>query len=250
MFEWNPDKIRFLEEASVYRPFNRVLAEHAASVFSASDHILDAGCGIGFLSIELAGICRQVTAADRSEEALDVLRRKKTQRDIQNIRILNTDVFTLSEDEQFDGAVFCFFGTVPEILSMIRNHVRRYTVLFKKNWTRHRFSASRAPMERFSFSEACRELEMAGVPYWSETFGLEMGQPFHTLEDARKFFAVHDRDGTGKDISDQDLTDRLISTGEEIYPYYLSSQESVGMIVLETGRIPETITPFQKEETK
>ena len=68
MFEWTPEKIRFLQEASDYTPFNRTLAERAMTVFDSSDHVLDAGCGIGYLSLELSRFCSRVTAADRSGE--------------------------------------------------------------------------------------------------------------------------------------------------------------------------------------
>ena len=239
MFRWTPEKIRFLRDASEYTPFNRVLAHHCLQAFGRPGHVLDAGCGIGCLSLELAPYCEHVTALDTSGEALDVLREKMRDTGTGNIRILQADVFRLPETEQFDSAVFCFFGTVPEILPVLRKHVRRTAVLIKKNWTRHRFSASHAPMQRFSYPESCRDLEEAGIPFRTEEFRLETGQPFRSLSDARAFFTAHGRDGEPIGLTDRELEDRLLRTGNERFPYFLSAVEPVGIIVLDTGSVPD-----------
>ena len=239
MFQWTPEKIRFLRDASEYTPFNRVLAQHALKAFSGPGHVLDAGCGIGCLSLELAPFCERVTALDTSGEALDVLRERVRNTGTGNIRILQADVFRLPETEQFDCAVFCFFGTVPEILPVLKKHVRSTAVLIKKNWARHRFSASRAPMQRFSYRESCRDLEEAGIPFRTEEFRLETGQPFRSLSDARVFFAVHGRDGENTCLTDRELESRLVRTGKEPFPFVLSAVEPVGIIVLDAGSVPD-----------
>lgn len=66
--------------------------------------VLDAGAGTGFVSLILAGLGYQVTAADLSEEMLAVLRSKADRLGL-NIRTLKADVAHPPSGETFDAVV-------------------------------------------------------------------------------------------------------------------------------------------------
>ena len=72
---WDADTIRFMIDACEYAPYNRELAAYIGPRLAPGAHVCDAGCGLGYLSLELARHAGRVTAVDRSPEALAVLRR-------------------------------------------------------------------------------------------------------------------------------------------------------------------------------
>lgn len=240
MFSWDAEKIRFLRDASEHTPFNDLLAERAAAFFPKSAHVCDAGCGLGYLSLALSQRCTRVTAIDTSPEALAVLLESIETRGVENISVMQADVFSLPESARFDGMAFCFFGGTGEILRCAKVHCLGKVVLFKKNWSTHRFTANETPLLRFTFAETCAELAIAGVPFESCSFELDMGQPFRTLEDAALFFRVHERQDSGE-LAENELLARLEKTGSPDFPYYLPANRPVGMIVLDAGDIPDTI---------
>ncbi len=245
MFTWDTEKIRFLRDASERTPFNDVLAARAAVQFSSDAHVLDAGCGLGYLSLALAKYCARVTAADTSREALSVLRENLHNSDVRNVAILEADVFSLSDSTQFDGIAFCFFGATEEILRCVRSHCRGKGILFKKNWETHRFTAKETPLTQFTFRQTCDELMALDVPFLSESFTLEMGQPFRSLADAMRFFQLYTRESDGDDLPEAELRLRLTKTDSMEFPFYLSSAHPVGMITVEAGDIPDTIIPIE-----
>lgn len=240
MFLWNADKIRFLQNASEYTPFNDVLAGRAMVHFRENGHVLDAGCGLGYLSLALSKYCAQVTAADTSQEALSVLRENVQRRGIQNITILEGDVFALPEAAQFDNMAFCFFGSTEQILRCAKIHCLGNTVIFKKNWAAHRFTVKETPLTRFTFIQTCDELTKLGIPFISESFELDMGQPFHTLAEAAQFFQLHGPKDGGT-LTEDALSARLMKTESTEFPYYLPANRPVGMITVDAGHIPDTI---------
>ena len=73
MFQWNEEKLRFMEDAAAWGDFHARLAATLAPYLPGDGHICDAGCGTGHLSLALSPYVRQVTAVDVSGEALALL---------------------------------------------------------------------------------------------------------------------------------------------------------------------------------
>ena len=66
---WDADTIRFMIDACEHAPYNRELAAYIGPRLAPGAHVCDAGCGLGYLSLELARHAGRVTAVDRSPEA-------------------------------------------------------------------------------------------------------------------------------------------------------------------------------------
>ena len=248
MFVWSDEKIRFLKDASEYTPFNDALAARIAPHLPPNAHLLDAGCGLGYLSLALAPYCARVTAMDVSENALAVLRENIALSGVRNIDVREGDVFHLPEDCRFDAMVFCFFGSVSETLGCIRRHCRGKAVLLKKNWQTHRFTLRETPLARFTFAQTCAELRALGVPHESSTFSLDMGQPFRTPEDAAAFFRMNRRSAVPDAITVSEVSDRLTKTGDSRFPYYLPAERPIGMILINAKVLPDALNTNSKEE--
>ncbi len=241
MFLWSEEQIRFLRDASEAVPFNDTLAARIAPLIPQGARVCDAGCGLGYLSLALAPYCARVTAVDRAPEALAVLRENALARKISNIELCEGDAFALPAEMRFALMTFCFFGGVEETLACVKRHCTGKAVLFKKNWTTHRFTLRSVALEKFTFETTCRALDALNVPYESVSFPLEMGQPFRSLADAAAFFRLHSREMRPGPITEADIASRLTRTDSSEFPYYLPSNRPVGMITVDAGAIPDAI---------
>ena len=154
------------------------------------------------------------------------------------------DAFALAPDEVYDSAVFCFFGGVRETLCWAQVHCRDRLILFKKDWDTHRFTRDSGALRKFTYPLTVAELRRRGVPFSTEVFDADMGQPFRSLSDAVRFFRLYDPAGA---MTEGEVRARLTETGDAVFPYYLSAVRPVGMIVLQAEDIRQL--PVLKEET-
>ena len=234
MFQWNEEMVRFMRTASEYGDYHRRLVQRMRPALHSADHICDAGCGLGYLSLALAPYVRRVTAADRSEAALDVLRQNCAARGIRNIEILSGELQPVPLAAPYDAMVFCFFGRMEEIAAVAKAQCRGTVLVIKKNYTSHRFSVGEHPAGWDSFRAGADWLTERGVPFEAETLEPEMGQPFRSMEEARQFFRLYSRDADKAAITDEFLRGRLAETGREDFPLYLPHKRQVGYLQFES----------------
>ena len=114
MFEWTEERVSFMADACERTDFHTKLAALLSPYLKKTDSICDAGCGLGYLSLALSPLVGHVTAAERDDRALDVLRRQLARRHICNVTPLCTDVLAYTPSEPFDAMVFCFFGGMED----------------------------------------------------------------------------------------------------------------------------------------
>jgi hypothetical protein len=115
--------------------------------------------------------------------------------------------------------------------------------MFKKNWRMRRFTTSPEPNHRVRFTEASDRLAALGVPFESSSFDLEMGQPFRSFEDALLFFGLY-----GKDPDPGLVRSRLTATDSPQFPLFLPERKSVGLIAIDSGKIPDSIFEENEDE--
>lgn len=244
MFQWTDEIMAFRADADGYGHFDAAIAARVAAYLPPGGRVCDAGCGMGFLSMELCRRGFSVTAVDESAAALSFLRRRQAQEGLADMTILQGDLFSMTPDRPYDAMVFCLFGGVEQSLAAIRRQCRGRAVLVKKDWSHHRFDPQHRPMRRHSsFQHACDRLQALSVPYDSCRFTLEMGQPLRSVDEARRFLAAYAPDGA---LPDRQQAQALLQpTGRTDFPYYLPAQRSLGFIVLDAGNIPNAIEDQQ-----
>lgn len=226
MFRWTDDRIRFMADAAGETDFHRRLAAELLPYLTPEDAVCDAGCGLGHLSLALSPYVRTVTAVEREQRALAVLERELALRHIENVYPCCEDVFVHRPEKPYDAMVFCFFGSMEEILAAALRQCRGTVLAVVRDDVCHRFSgAPRAP-GRHSFDAACGVLDAQGIPYTAQRAALDFPQPFRTLEDARTFLTIY---GGGAPAED-DLRAKLISTGDPDFPWQLPGVRRFGII--------------------
>lgn len=240
MFRWTADMIRFMADAADRNgsaaALSGVLAEELPD-----GTVCDAGCGVGGLSMALAERFRQVVAADLSEEALASLR-ARNRRD--NLTIRRCDVLSDQPETPYDAMVFCFFGSVDEILSTARRQCRGTVAIIRKIGTTHTFSLT--PRQRKAgrgFDALCTRLQSMGIPFRTRKLTVDMGQPFRSLEDAVLFFHIYSRDADPSVITPEAVERRLVRRDDPDFPWYLPATEPVGIALLNAEDIPPADQP-------
>lgn len=238
MFEWTPEKIRWLENASEYGDYYRTVAGTITPFLSPADHVCDAGCGLGYLAAELAGTVRRVTAVDREPAVIRRLEAMCRRRGISNIAAHTGELSALEPAQPYDAMVFCLAGSLREDLAAARRMCRGQVFVLKRAEPAHRFSAAHGPLTGMEPpADAAALLERLGIPFQHQMLEVEFGQPFRDLEDARAFFRAYDPDGAGSGAG-LCMEAQLIATGDGEYPLYLPRKRTLWWAAFLSSDIP------------
>lgn len=231
---WDKTRLTFMQDASAYHPdyYTALWQAIADKLPAVPQSICDAGCGAGFLSLEMAKHCNAVTAVDLSEEATSLLRQNAV--GISNLTVKTGDIRALPPETPYDAMVFCYFGKTPDILKIAKAQCRGTLVMVTRNYTHHRFSLHPTAFDRDT-AGYCRDcLEKAEIPYDCRLLDLEFGQPFRSLDAAVEFFTLYG----GAPASAQEVLPRLQKTDDPAFPFYLPSTKKMAVVTVQTADIP------------
>ena len=229
MFTWMPEMIRLMQNANARSEYHRQLAAILAPKLAGCRTLCDAGCGLGSLSAALSPYFDAITAADVSDAALDVLRETIRTQNLTNITPLPCDLLQSTDRTRYDGMVFCFFGSLAEILPVACRQCAKTIVIIKKNYALHRFSLTVQPLRGETAQDARETLRAMGVPFLFDARELEHGQPFASLADAVRFFRIYSKDEAPDTITPEAVLPRLQETDDPRYPYYLPQIKRLGI---------------------
>ena len=158
-----------------------------------------------------------------------MLRQTILARGLTNITPLHCDLLSDALTEQYDGMIFCFFGSLEEILPVARRQCRKTLIIIKKNYALHRFSLTVQPLRGETAQDARETLRAMGVPFLFDARELEHGQPFASLADAVRFFRIYSKDEAPDTITPEAVLPRLQETDDPRYPYYLPQIKRLGI---------------------
>lgn len=227
MFKWTQESIAYMDDACRRTDFHRKLTAELRPYLRETDCVCDAGCGLGYLSLSLAPYVGAVTAVERDSQALAVLEREVKARGIANVTVVQDDVLAYRPNMRFDAMVFCFFGSMDEILAAAARCCRGTVLAVVRNDARHRFSGKSRGSGRHSYDTACRILTEKGINFTTRTASFAFDQPFRSLEAARRFFELYG--------GSEDWRGRLVETGDPEFPWQLPSRREFGLIVFQAG---------------
>ena len=170
--------------------------------------------------------------SDVSDAALDVLRETIRTQNLTNITPLPCDLLQSTDRTRYDGMVFCFFGSLAEILPVARRQCAKTFVIIKKNYELHRFSLTAQPIRGETAPAACEALRAMGIPFTFDTQELEHGQPFASLDEAVQFFRIYSKDEAPGAVTPEAVLPRLQKTGDDAFPYYLPQIKRLGILTI------------------
>ena len=237
---WYEDMIRFMRDASEYGTYNQKLAEVLAPALTKNMHICDAGCGLGYLSLALSPYVGRITSVDKNQDALAVLEENCRITGISSIRPVEGQIQEVPPEQKYDAMVFCFFGKIPEILSVARQQCRGAVFIITRTHTRHRFSVGDHATGTRGYWGAREMLTELGIPYNETIMEVEFGQPFRSFADVRLFFEMYSKDEDKETITDDFLRHKVIKTNDTVFPYYMPHLRKLAILELDAADIPSS----------
>ena len=213
--------ISFMDDASAFGDYFDSLSLALVPFIQKDMTVCDAGCGIGQLSFALSPYVKKITGIDRFESAIEFCNKKKRTTDASNVSFECKDLLDMAETGFFDVMVFNYFGRMEQIMEIARRHCVKRIIIIKKNYTEHRFSIGRKPIDGREIHGAEEYLEREKITPTGKLFSHEFGQPFRSIEDALEFFNIYSRDPDRSIINVQNVKPRLVETGNPVFPYYL-----------------------------
>jgi len=229
MRDWTPEEIAFMHDAESMSDYYEKIAAQIRPFLPAEAHLCDAGCGLGYLGMALLPCCRAVTCVDCSPSAMEDLRRRAPE----GMKTLCGDVQSLPPQRPYDAMVFCLFGSTAQALSIAQQQCRGRIFLVKREYTHHRFSAGNIPLGGYTAMHSRGDLERYDIPYEAVSFTAEFGQPFRSMAEAERFFAIYNRSAEEK-LTAEEIRHRLVPGPSEEFPYYLPNERHLCLLVLDT----------------
>lgn len=231
MYLWKPDMIRFMRDASERTDYHRLLSERIVAELGPHPVIVDAGCGLGYLSLALSGNARQVFAVDKHPDALSVLEENIKTRNVANVLPLCVDIDELSLPEQPDAAVFCFFGDGKQIVRFAKQLGVEKAITIGS-------ALGHSHCERERIDELLVRLE---APHKKELFSLSLDQPFASEADARLFFEIYHTKEPYSGRSEEDFFASLVADKDPAFPLRMPIEKELCMTAFCPADLPEEV---------
>ena len=128
MFQWTDQSMDWYEQAALHCDFHRQLARLIQPCLSGCDTIADLGCGLGYLSMELAQNCQQMICLDVSEPALERLAQNCLRRGIRNLKTTRGDWTLWQPQPRPDAVVLSFCNGMGQRLPILARLARKVII--------------------------------------------------------------------------------------------------------------------------
>ncbi len=213
MWSWTRQSVAWYARAAERSGYHAELARAMRPFIDPAWTVADMGCGLGFLSLELAGMAARIEAFDTDPLALRELERRAAARGIRNVHPRLEDA--LAGTERFGCCVLCFFGQPGlHAASLLKRAGRVIAVVNARGFRALVPGRGRQGLE--SDAETAAFLEGAGIPYRRVPLELEFGQPLETIEEARAI-AAHNGRGAATGEAERWLGARLVRQADGSY---------------------------------
>ena len=263
---WTPDILRFMEDADRLSPYFRDLARLAAAQCPRDGRVLDAGCGMGQLSLALAEHAGHIDAVDRSEQAIAHLSEEAHRTGAANVHPHCADMFTWGMGKReaclsarsgnrlfkrgprprawgldpspkqavdsYDLAVFCLSASFEDAYAAAcRMGAHRVLVINKIH--AHNPYDPRPVVDDFAKAlESNRDID-------PQTRGmrirLDYGQPLRSLDDAVTYFGLFRTRTYPNGVTPKEVAGLLQRRDDPEFPYYLPVWRDLAVFSCETS---------------
>ena len=235
---WEKDMVRFMRDASEYSTYHQELAKRLSPYLNKEMHICDAGCGLGYLSLELAPYAASVTGVERHPDAAAVLAENSRRLGLSNVISRCGPIAQVPPQTPYDAMVFCFFGGSAEILEVSRQQCRGRVFIIARNYTNHRFSVGEHRTGSYGRKTSRELLEKLAIPFEESVLELEFGQPFRTFQDARRFYETYSVDADKSVITDDFLREKLVKLEHGTFSWYMPHRRELAILMFDANDIP------------
>ena len=229
IFTWDANSVKWFLDASVYTEFHKKLAEKIETYLLPSDTLLDAGCGLGRLDLELSPHVAEITAADINELVTDRLRQDVSKAGIKNMQVETRDLTDIGG--MYDVIMTCFYGQ-HDNTGFLKHIRRRFIRIVSAGNKSHLYPERHRINTKKTVPLVEDELRSLGISYELELCSIEFGQPLVSWEDAQQFVKKNAPNAEIDEI-DEFLKSIVTYTGREDFPIYLPYQKQLGIFIID-----------------
>jgi SAM-dependent methyltransferase len=226
-FTWNADTVRWYLNANDYTGFYKRLAEIIAPALKGYKSLCDLGCGLGLFDFEVASIFEKIECIDINETVLQSIRERASRQGITNIVSRMDDCSHITG--AWDVVFMSFFGSreLDRFLPQCKKLIAVVSVTSDSE-----MFPMKQRYRKNTVDDTVKYLEQKKIGYRLTYRHLDFGQPFTSLEDARRCVKCYAPDITDAE-TDEFLREKLKETHGENYPYYLPRIKSAGIFELD-----------------
>ncbi len=228
LFEWNADTIRWYLDADAYTGFFGKLAAAVAPALKGCQTLCDFGCGLGLFDFKIAPLLKAVECVDVNEAALESIRDRAARQGLSNIVTRLGDGF--QHAGAWDAAYMSFFGSRE--LDRFLPQCKKLIAVVSANAGPELFPMKQQRYQRNTADNTEKYLIEKSIPYKLTPMQLEFGQPFVSLNDARRCVRHYVPELTDHETEDF-LNSRLKNTHGEVWPYYLPRSKAIVIFELD-----------------
>lgn len=238
---WSDKKIEWYVRASKWTCFHQTLADRIRPFLKKTDHVVDLGCGPGLIDMAIAADVNKITAIDINPTVLGHYNNVITEEKHTNIRTLCGDAKTHPEDlipEEFDVALFCFFGGPHAAFKTGLRKASRITISIT-----HGIAMQGAPsiisgeFQRAYEDEMETYLTGEGIRYTKMTEWIDFSQPLLSMDEAECFFKTYASEGEEGSVERKAQIARQLSlvkkTDDPIFPLLFNKPKDTAIFIIE-----------------
>lgn len=226
--EWDQKREDWFERASKYTGFHEELADIILNKLDSYHELCDLGCGSGLIDLQLYPYLDRITCIDRSAGALQLLKNKIKEKEIDNICLKQQDISSM--DGIWDNCLMLFTGYPMDRIADLLSHCREKLIIVSRGGCIYNMNIS--PAKKHSMAPIINSLYRQKVHYEIEELELEYGQPFLDKQEAYEYLNYYHKTPAKDDINSYMLKN-VFRTGSLKYPYYLLYQKKFTMFVID-----------------
>lgn len=222
-FDWNPNTIKWYEDANEYTGFFKNVADLIVPKLKGYSTFCDIGCGLGLIDIELSKSIQSITCIDINENALNALKKKINDNNIMNIETVLADYRKIGGS--WDVINISFFGgsKIEEFLP----YCKRLFAIVNRNDIESNLKKYRT-CNKITCKKVEQELKDKNIEYSLTEVSFEFGQPLSSIEDAKNYIRSSAPNINEYEL-DRYLNKKLIVTRHSQYPYYIPKRKPIGI---------------------
>ncbi len=226
MFKWTQKRIEWYERAIKWTGYDKALAAAVRPHIDEGDNVCDLGCGTGYLALELARQGFNVSAVEKSREAMDYLNRYASS--VSGIEMIHSDWADVA-GRRWDNVIMCQTGSFDTELKYYLTLCKKKLIVIGKSRTKRWLSAVRHSDGASKNEKLSEILINIGPRFIYKEFSAELGQPFLSLEEAEEYLRCYDIQGAAYERA----IEKIEPTGDVRCPFYLPYKKEMGIWVID-----------------
>lgn len=234
LFHWNEKSILWYQNAANYGSYHEQLAKHLLPHMNSKSRVCDLGCGVGYLTKELAPFVKEITGCDSNPKAIEFLQQQIEEHHLDNVEAMLADVEQIAPPTvPYDAIILCLFGGLRTCYDQVSQWTDKKIIYISSIKEKHAFHAGYKKNSGETAEETRDFLIGRGLKFHVETMKLPFGQPLKSMEEAIDFVRHYDKTSTRQEIYDYLNEKLIIKQEDETYPFYLPNEKKLAMFVIE-----------------